>query len=91
MTMRRMILACIPLAAMALAGCDVDVNDPGAPPQVNVEGGRAPDVDVTPPDVDVYTEEREVTVPDVDVNVDRERTRVQVPNVDINVPDENEN
>jgi hypothetical protein len=79
------------LAALSLTGCDVDVNDPGEAPEVNVEGGRAPDVDVIPPDVDVRTEERDVTIPDVDVDVDSERTRVQTPNVDIDVPSENEN
>jgi hypothetical protein len=84
-------LGFVPLAALAAAGCDVDVNDPGAPPEVNVEGGRAPDVDVVPPDVDVRTEERDITLPDVDVDVTPERTRVEAPNVDINVPDENSN
>jgi hypothetical protein len=91
MSLRSLVFACVPLTALALTGCDVDVNDPGAPPEVNVEGGRAPDVDVTPPDVDVHTEQRDVTVPDVDVNVEPERTRVDVPNVDINVPSEREN
>lgn len=52
------------------AGCDVDVEDKGELPEVNVEGGRAPDVDVTPPDIDVETGTREVEVPTVDLDVD---------------------
>lgn len=78
-----------PVMVLALSACDVDVNDPGAPPDVDVEGGRAPDVDVTPPDVDVKTEKKEVDVPDIDVKT--EKKEVDVPDVDINAPDENEN
>lgn len=82
----------IPGALFAFSGCDVDVKDSGAPPKmdVDVEEGRAPDVDVHPPDVDVGTERREVDVP-VDVDVQTEKREVEVPDVDINVPDENEN
>ncbi|MCA9219117.1 MAG: hypothetical protein KDA71_02255 [Planctomycetales bacterium] len=74
-----------------LAGCDVDVKDPGKAPDVDVqtEPGRMPDVDVQTPDVDVHTEERQMTVPDVDVQTE-ERT-VTVPDVDINVPDDDNN
>ncbi len=90
MNLRNLSLAIIPLAAFSLVGCDVDVKDPGEAPEVNVEGGRAPDVDVRTPDVDVTTEEREVDVPNVDVDVSSERTKVQLPNVDIDVPSENE-
>ncbi|UIJ73363.1 hypothetical protein [Aurantimonas sp. HBX-1] len=47
-----------------------NVNDTGELPNVSIEGGRAPDVDVDiqVPDVDVTTEERTVTVPQVEVN-----------------------
>ncbi len=91
MKLRNWMLACVPLAALTLAGCDVDVNDTGEAPTVDVDPGRAPDVDVNPADIDVRTEEREVDVPNVDVDVDTERTRIRVPNVDIDVPNENEN
>lgn len=48
---------------------DFTVNDTGEMPKVTIEGGRAPDVDVTvnTPDVEVTTEERTVTVPKVEV------------------------
>lgn len=79
---------CLLGLATGVAGCDVDVNDPGKLPDVDVEGGEAPDVDVTPPDVDIGTEEKEITVPDVDV--DTEKTDVTVPDVDVDIPEENE-
>jgi hypothetical protein len=77
------------IAVVGMIGCDVDVEDEGEMPTMEVEPGRAPDVDVHGPDVDVTEEERTVTVPDVDV--DTEERTVTVPDVDINVPEENEN
>ncbi len=90
MALRQFILACVPFAALALAGCDVDVQDTGTPPSVDVDPGVAPDVDVEGPDVDVRREERTVEVPDVDVDVSSEERRVEVPNVDINPPADDE-
>jgi hypothetical protein len=80
-------------AAASLLGCDVDVQDEGELPDVDVqvEEGRAPDIDVTGPDVDVSTEEREVTIPDVDVDVDSKEETITVPDVDVTIPDENDN
>lgn len=77
-------LACVG----ALTGCDVDVKDKGEMPEVEVKEGRAPDVDVTGPEVDVNREERSITVPDVEVN--KEQKSVTVPDVDVKVPRENE-
>ena len=78
-----------PVMVFALSACDVDVNDPGAPPDIDVEGGRAPDVEVTPPDVDIRSQEREVDVPS-DVDIKTERKTIEVPDVDITPADENE-
>jgi hypothetical protein len=74
--------------ALVVAGCDVEVKDPGRPPDVDVEvtPGRAPDADIHGPDVDVRTEKREVTVPDVDVEVRPERKTIEVPDVDVTIP-----
>lgn len=79
-----------PLLALGLAGCDADVKDPGKLPSadVDVEPGRAPDVDVQTPDVDVHTEEKTVDVPDVDVDVNSEKKKVNVPDVDVDIPEE---
>lgn len=81
-------MACL---AATFVGCDVDVQDEGELPDVDmqVEEGRMPDVDVTGPDVDVTTEEREVTVPDIDVDTKEET--ITVPDVDVTIPDENDN
>ena len=83
------------LAVIALAfcmnGCDVDVEDKGEMPDVDVDvqGGRAPEVEVTPPKVDVGTKETDVTVPDIDV--DTEEKTITVPDIDVDVPDEEDN
>lgn len=66
----RTVLAVVVIAAVvALAwwAFDVNVTDTGEMPRVDVEGGRAPEVAVETPDVDVGTQEKTVTVPDVDV------------------------
>ena len=77
------------VAAMFVAGCDVDVQDPGKAPSVDVdvEGdpGRAPDVDVAGPDVDVQQKEKTIEVPDVDVKT--EEKTITVPDVNVTVPD----
>lgn len=88
MLLRKLCLMALPIAALAIVGCDVDVNDPGEVPEVKVEGGRAPDVDVRGPDVDVKSRETEVEVPDVDINT--EKRKITVPDIDVDVPEENE-
>lgn len=77
------------LVSLGLTGCDVDVNDPGKMPDVSVTPGRAPDVDVRGPDVDVTTKESTATVPDIDV--DTKEVPVTVPEVDVTLPAENDN
>lgn len=80
-------------AGLFLAGCDVDVQDSGKAPDldVDVQGdpGRAPDVDVTGPEVDVQQKEKTIDVPDVDVKTKEET--ITVPDVDITVPDASDN
>lgn len=75
--------------AIGLAGCEVDVEDPGEAPSVDVEPGESPEVDVRGPEVDVETERKRVTVPDVDVHT--EEKEVDVPDVNVDFPDEEEN
>ena len=90
--MRKLAVLFCGLAGLALAGCDVDVKDKGKAPNVdvNVEPGRAPDIDVRGPDIDVGTKEKEVTVPDVDVDINKRKTTVTVPDIKVDVPQENE-
>jgi hypothetical protein len=64
----------IPILSLTLAGCDVDVQDKGKLPEVEVKEGRMPDVDVRGPEVEVDREILEVPVPDVDVKIPDEGT-----------------
>ena len=50
-----------------VAGCTAEVEDAGEAPEVNVEGGRMPDVDVDPAEVEVSTDTQTIVTPDVDV------------------------
>lgn len=59
------------LLTVFATGCRVRQTEEGELPDVDVsaEGGKIPEYDVDAADVDVKTEKREVTVPDVDVNM----------------------
>ncbi len=70
-------------AAGALTACDVDVDDKGKLPEVNVEPGRAPDVDVRGPDVDVQGGQ----MPKYDVEKTQEG---KMPSVNVTPPAEND-
>lgn len=64
------LLRLIPALALvaALGACTADVEDEGELPEVNVEGGEAPNIDVNPADVDITTDTQTVVTPDVDIN-----------------------
>lgn len=57
------------VASLGLAGCDVEKTEEGSMPDVDVEGGNMPKYDVDAPDVDVNSEKKTITVPDVDVDM----------------------
>lgn len=59
------------LLSVLATGCRVRQTEEGEMPDVDVttEGGNMPEYDVDAADVDVKTEKREVTVPDVDVTM----------------------
>jgi|SRR6056297_1213265 len=83
----------LPLFAATFAfsvGCDVDQVGEGELPDVDVEAteGEMPEYDVEGPDVDVTSEEEQVTVPDVDV--EQEEKTIDVPDVDVDLPDDDE-
>jgi hypothetical protein len=91
--------ASLPLLLPALTGCEVDVEEEGEMPTVDVEGdtGQLPQYEVEQtqegrlPDVDVDAEpgklpEVDVRGPDVDVGTDA--VAVPVPDVDVDLPDE---
>ena len=59
------------LLSVLATGCRVRQTEEGELPDVDVsaEGGNMPEYDVDAADVDVKTEKREVTVPDIDINM----------------------
>jgi hypothetical protein len=72
------LLRLIPALALGVAlggACTADVEEEGELPEVNVEGGEAPAVDVDPADVDVTADTQQVVVPDVDVNAPADTAR----------------
>jgi|SRR5215203_143117 len=75
------------LLTVSTAGCRVTKTQEGEAPDVDVQvkGGQIPKYDVDAPEVDVKSEEREVTVP-TDVDVKTEKRTVEVPTVEVKPP-----
>lgn len=80
------------VAAIGLAGCDVEKTQEGEMPDVSVEGGQMPEYEQTRegrlPDVDVkggQLPRYDVDAPDVDVDVGTKEKTVTVPDVDVDV------
>ena len=65
------------LSLVLTGACTAEVEDKGELPNVEVEGGEAPTVDVDPATVEVTTstDTNVVVTPDVDVNVTPDTTR----------------
>ena len=57
----------IGLVGMGLGACAAEVEDPGEAPEITVEEGEMPDIDVDAADIEVGTDTQTVVVPDVDV------------------------
>lgn len=55
------------LMGALIGACTADVEEEGELPDVEVQGGDMPQVDVNPADVDVTTDTQTVVTPDVDV------------------------
>lgn len=80
------------VAALGLAGCEVEKTQEGEMPDVSVEGGQMPEYEQTRegrmPDVDVQGGQMpryDVDAPDVDVDLKTEERTVTVPDVDVDV------
>lgn len=88
--MRRLGLAGVFIlgVTLPLVGCDMDVEDEGRLPDVDVDAtpGELPEVDVEGPDIDVDSERKQVEVPDVDIGTETET--ITVPDVDVDIPEE---
>jgi hypothetical protein len=70
-------------------GCDIDVNDPGELPDIEIRNGRMPDVEVRGPEIDVNKQKTDIEVP-TDIDVKTEKKTITVPDVDVTLPRENE-
>ncbi len=72
------------LLLIPLSGCQIEREQAGRLPEVDVDPGRLPEYDINGPDVNVGVTERTVTVPKLIV-IQEEET-VQVPYIDVDVP-----
>lgn len=77
MKMKNILLALSVVPAMALSSCDVEKEEEGKLPEVEVDvdtkKGKLPEYDVDTADVEVKKKKVEVTVPDVDVTMPDEK------------------
>jgi len=62
------------LLATTTAGCRVRQTQEGKAPEVEVKGGQVPKYDVDPAQVEVKTQKKEITVPEVDVKMPPKET-----------------
>jgi hypothetical protein len=67
MRFTRMPLALLLTAALAATSCTAEVEDAGRAPDVDVQAGELPEVDVDPARVEVGTDTQTIVTPDVDV------------------------
>jgi hypothetical protein len=70
--MRKRLLGALlaPVFAFGIAACSVDKTEDGELPDVDVEGGNLPEVEVKPADVDINADTSKVITPDIDINKD---------------------
>lgn len=72
--------------SITMFGCRVEKKEEGNMPKVTVEGGNLPKYDVDSAKVNVTTENKSVTVPDIDIK--KKETTVAVPKIDVQMPGE---
>lgn len=60
-------MLCLSILVLPMAACTVEKTQDGEMPEVEATGGQLPEYDVDAADVEVGTEEKEITVPDIDV------------------------
>ncbi|WP_107670497.1 hypothetical protein [Cyanothece sp. BG0011] len=83
-TLKKLFPLSLILLTFPLVSCQVEQEQQGQLPDVNVEPGQLPEYDIQGPDVNVGLREKTVVVPKVVVV--QEKETVQVPYIDVNVP-----
>jgi hypothetical protein len=71
--------------ALPLVGCQVEQTEEGEMPEITAEGGNLPEYDVDAAEVEIGTEPATVEVP-TDIDVTTEEREISVPDVDVNPP-----
>lgn len=67
MRTRRTPFAMFLVAALAAAACTAEVEDEGRAPDIDVQAGELPEVDVDPARVEVSQDTQTIVTPDVDI------------------------
>ena len=67
MRMTRIPLAVLFVASLAAPACTAEVEDEGRAPDIDVQAGELPEVDVDPARVEIGTDTQTIVTPDVDV------------------------
>jgi hypothetical protein len=67
MRMTRIPLAVLFAASLAASACTAEVEDEGRAPDIDVQAGEMPEVDVDPARVEIGTDTQTIVTPDVDV------------------------
>ena len=67
MHIRKLIALAMVPAAFAIGACTAEVEEEGKAPEVNVEGGEMPKVDVDPANVEITSDTQQVVTPEVNV------------------------
>jgi hypothetical protein len=81
-------LLLVPFLALSLTGCaDMEVEDQGELPEVQMDGGELPEPETDETDVDTDTQQQEMTTPETEADADQ--TEPPVPELDLEVPQEN--
>jgi len=75
--MKKIAIAAVLTAGLALSACEANVKDEGELPSVDVDvsgdAGKLPEIDVETADVEVGSKEVTVDVPEVDVKMPSEK------------------
>jgi hypothetical protein len=66
-TFQRLLLIPVVVSGLALGACTAEVEDEGSLPDVEVQGGDMPNIDIEPADINVTTDTSQVITPDVDI------------------------